>query len=184
MALAHKPGSVGRVLGVLTAWAGSPKLNQPAIEMAAVLAKAPIILDPTVAMLPEELRLESAKAEQSLWDDDRRKRLRPQAFKMAWLARELAALDAPIQPALIALAKAYVRHRLSPDRPRGWKKAAPEHIASELSGLNRALEDLIYPDRSIPRSSKSPRSQGRLCEEGPLAAMADSPVPHLRNGGP
>ena len=145
MALAHKPGSVGRVLGVLTAWAGSPKLNQPAIEMAAVLAKAPIILDPTVAMLPEELRLESAKAEQSLWDDDRRKRLRPQAFKMAWLARELAALDAPIQPALIALAKAYVRHRLSPDRPRGWKKAAPEHIASELSGLNRALEDLSYP---------------------------------------
>ena len=145
MALAHKPGSVGRLLGCLTAWIGSVKSNQPPMPMSQVLAKAPVVVSPEDSLLPEALRRDAAEAERSIWDDRRRSRLRNVAFKLAWLATKLTALDAPFNPALIALGKAYIRHRLSTDRPAGWRKASAEHVAAELSAVARVLEDLEVP---------------------------------------
>ena len=145
MALDHKHGSLGRLLGCLTAWVGSEASGTPKLEMASVLARAPIIESAAEALLPPQLRSDAAQAERSLWNDDRRNRSRAMLFKMTWLATKLAALDAPFHIAITPLAKAYVRHRLSPDRPPGWRKAGPEHTATELSALARIMEDLELP---------------------------------------
>ena len=145
MALAHKPATIGRVLGCLTAWAGSKLTDQKPIEMAEVLSKAPISIDDSRSALPPTLREDSDMAERSLWNDDRRKRCRLAIFHITWLAQKLGALDAAIMPAMVALAKAYIRHRLSPDRPPGWRKASSDHVKTEMSQLARLMEDLQWP---------------------------------------
>ena len=145
MALSHKPATVGRALGILTAWVGSKATDQPPVPMATVLSKAPLTVEDANSTLPPELREEVALAERSLWNDDRRKRCRNVIFKMTWLAVKFHALDQPLVPTIVALSKAYIRHRLSPDRPPGWMKAAAPHVASEMSQLARIMEDLEWP---------------------------------------
>lgn len=131
-ALAHKPETVGRFLGIITAFVTGTK-------MSVVLAQAPLIVLPDA--IPEALRADAAGAEDPLWDQPRRDRLKGVAFKLLWLASKLSALD--ISVSFIGLiAQAYCRHRLSDDRPPGWQKCGAKHVATELGGISRCATDL------------------------------------------
>lgn len=131
-ALLHKPGSVGRFLGCITAF------TQGA-QMSAVLAVAPVAVPDEE--VPAELMEEAHKAGDAGWDQPRRDRLRNVAFKLLWLADKFNALDIRAFH-LRLLAEAYCRHRLSDDRPPGWMKCGAKHVKSELSAMSQAAADL------------------------------------------
>lgn len=131
-AMKHEPGTIGRFLGCLTAWLSGTSMSQ-------VLSLAPIIpLDKDVPLL---LRSEAYVANDALWDDTRRNRLRSVCFKLLWLADKLKAADVAVHHIRL-LAEAYCRHRLSNDRPPGWLKAGAKHVASEISAVSSAADDL------------------------------------------
>ena len=131
-ALKHDSGTIGRFLGCLTAWTQGTPMSQ-------VLALAPVVKqDDSVPLL---LRSEAFLASDAAWDDPRRNRLRSVSFKLLWLAEKLKALDVQVHHIRL-LAEAYCRHRLSPDRPPGWSKAGAKWVASEISSISRAAEDL------------------------------------------
>jgi len=128
----HKPGTIGRLLGILTAFASR-------VAMSEALAVAPALeYDDTI---PKELRREATLATEVAWDDSRRARIKGVSHKHLWLAAKLKALDLDVQHIRL-LAEAYCRHRLSDDRPPGWLPCAARHVKSELAAVNRAADDL------------------------------------------
>lgn len=134
-ALSHGTGTIGRFLGVVTAFVKGMPMSQ-------VLGLAPVLcIDPK---LPAELLRDAHQASDAAWDQRRRERLSAVSFKLLWLAAKLRALDLDVAH-LRLLAEAYCRHRLSPDRPPGWRAAAAPHIANELSAVKSAADDLNIP---------------------------------------
>ena len=136
VALRHPAATLGRMLGVLTAIAdGAP--------VARTLRLAPLLVDAEGAGPDAFVRLRDAAgdAKDVAFDDARRKRIKGVSFRLLWLAGELEALRAPIRFTSM-LAAAYVRGRLSSDRPAGWQRAGAAHVASELSAVAQALRDL------------------------------------------
>ena len=146
-ALMHAPGSIGRFLGCITAFTVG-------MVMSDILAKAPVIAhDPAV---PSALLESAYTANDAKWDQPRRVRLRAVAFKLLWLATKLHALDLSVSYIRL-LAEAYCRHRLSDDRPPGWARTGAKHVASELSAMATAADDLSLP--------YSPYSGAKRCLE-------------------
>lgn len=149
-ALDHKPDTIGRFLGCLTAFTqGMP--------MSRVLALAPVS-EPDQS-IPSLLREDAHKAGDASWDQPRRDRLRNPAFKLLWLASKLAALDVNVRH-LRLLAEAYCRHRLSNDRPPGWHKTGAKHVASELSAISQAVDDLSLPYHPYMGAKRCLESRG------------------------